>query len=51
MKKKECLRCGYNWFPRIEEQPKYCPRCHNPNWSTEKPIPRYMKDELQTKEK
>jgi hypothetical protein len=31
--KKTCLHCGYTWTPRIETQPKACPRCKSPRWS------------------
>ena len=31
--KKTCLHCGYIWTPRIETEPKACPRCKSPRWS------------------
>ena len=30
--KKTCLHCGYTWTPRIETEPKACPRCKSPRW-------------------
>jgi ribosomal protein L37E len=35
MDKKTCLHCGYQWIPRIETQPKACPRCKSPRWAEE----------------
>jgi len=32
MDKKECLRCGHEWLPRIEARPKSCPACKNRKW-------------------
>ena len=31
--KKTCLHCGYTWTPRIETEPRACPRCKSPRWS------------------
>jgi predicted Zn-ribbon and HTH transcriptional regulator len=31
--KKTCLHCGYQWTPRIETEPKACPRCKSPRWN------------------
>ena len=31
-----CLRCGYEWVPRIfkeREEPTICPRCKSPYWN------------------
>jgi hypothetical protein len=33
--KKTCLHCGYTWQPRIETEPKACPRCKSPRWDEE----------------
>jgi DNA-directed RNA polymerase subunit RPC12/RpoP len=33
---KKCLHCGYTWQPRIETEPKACPRCKSPRWNEEK---------------
>ena len=30
-----CLRCGYQWFPRVEN-PAKCPHCSSPLWNTER---------------
>jgi hypothetical protein len=35
MKKCLCLHCGYTWQPRIETEPKACPRCKSPRWAEE----------------
>lgn len=32
----QCLRCGYQWVPRIfkeAEEPTICPRCKSPYWN------------------
>lgn len=33
----KCLRCGYEWVPRIfktkDEEPTICPRCKSPYWN------------------
>ena len=34
--KKTCLHCGYQWTPRIETEPKACPKCKSPRWNEEK---------------
>ena len=34
--KKKCLHCGYQWTPRIETEPKACPKCKSPRWNEEK---------------
>lgn len=31
--KLHCLRCLYEWYPRSETMPKYCPRCNSPYWN------------------
>lgn len=28
----ECKKCGWQWFPRIEN-PKECPNCHSKFWN------------------
>lgn len=30
----KCLRCGYEWIPRREREPKVCPnpKCKSPYW-------------------
>ena len=33
---KKCLHCGYQWTPRIETEPKACPKCKSPRWNEEK---------------
>lgn len=32
MKKLECKRCGWKWFPRIETKPVQCPKCKKLKW-------------------
>ena len=29
-----CLRCGHDWYPRIPETPKQCPKCRSPYWDS-----------------
>jgi hypothetical protein len=31
-----CKRCYYEWFPRSELLPKYCPSCNSPYWNLER---------------
>jgi predicted Zn-ribbon and HTH transcriptional regulator len=33
MGKKTCKHCGYTWQPRIETDPRACPRCKSPRWN------------------
>lgn len=28
-----CLRCGYNWVPRINRLPEVCPKCKSRIWN------------------
>jgi len=32
----ECLKCGYQWFPKSEKYPKVCPNCNNRRWDRPK---------------
>ena len=34
--KLHCLRCLYDWWPRLETAPKYCPQCNSPYWNKER---------------
>jgi DNA-directed RNA polymerase subunit RPC12/RpoP len=27
-----CLRCGHEWLPRQEQEPRCCPKCKSPYW-------------------
>ena len=27
-----CERCGHEWFPRIDAEPRVCPKCKSPYW-------------------
>ena len=27
-----CERCGHEWVPRKENEPKVCPKCKSPYW-------------------
>ena len=36
IRRNTCLRCGYIWIPRKEEDPKCCPDCNSPYWNIEK---------------
>lgn len=30
-----CYKCGYEWIPRKEINPRCCPACHSRNWENE----------------
>lgn len=32
VRKLKCVKCEYEWLPRIENTPKECPRCKSLNW-------------------
>lgn len=32
----KCLRCGYEWKGRLDEQPKVCPKCKSYFWDIKK---------------
>ena len=32
IREKECLRCGFRWFPRKPGEPKRCGKCLTPYW-------------------
>jgi len=34
--KRKCLRCGYNWALRKEQEPIICPKCKSPYWNKER---------------
>lgn len=34
--RRECLRCGYVWLPRLETEPRQCPSCKNRLWNEER---------------
>jgi len=34
--KHKCNRCGHSWIPRIEKEPKNCPKCNSPYWNKER---------------
>ena len=38
IEKVKCKRCGYVWYPRAPELPKYCAnkKCRSPYWQTER---------------
>ena len=29
-----CERCGHEWPPKGEGEPKFCPKCKSPYWNT-----------------
>jgi len=33
IRKKKCLRCGHEWWPRIAGQPVRCSGCRTPYWA------------------
>jgi predicted Zn-ribbon and HTH transcriptional regulator len=34
--KLKCKRCGYEWEPRIDQEPRQCPHCKSPSWNKER---------------
>ena len=28
-----CERCGHEWVPRRDEEPRVCPKCKSPYWN------------------
>ena len=34
-----CKRCGHQWIPRSEKEPKVCPKCNSPYWNKERQNP------------
>ena len=36
IEKQQCLRCGYEWYPKQPELPKRCARCRSPYWNKPK---------------
>ena len=28
-----CERCGHEWIPREEAEPRVCPKCKSPYWN------------------
>jgi len=34
MDKLKCLRCGHQWFKRMEKRPKQCPNCKQSRWDS-----------------
>jgi hypothetical protein len=39
IKKKKCLRCPHEWYPRTPKEPVICPKCKSPYWN----VPRKIK--------
>jgi hypothetical protein len=33
-----CERCGHEWPPKGESEPKNCPKCKSPYWNTPRKI-------------
>lgn len=31
-----CERCKYEWVPRMEKEPRVCPKCKSPYWNIPK---------------
>jgi len=31
-----CERCGHEWVPRNDENPRVCPKCKSPYWDKPK---------------
>lgn len=36
-------RCGHEWLPRGEEEPRTCPKCKSPHWDRPKKFERKTK--------
>ena len=36
MRNYKCKLCKYEWFSRIEEKPKQCPKCKRYDWDINK---------------
>ena len=36
MEKKKCLKCGHEWWPRVERRQLKCPACQCKKWDTYK---------------
>ena len=41
MEKKKCERCGHVWYPRSEQKPVVCPKCHSAYWNIKKKVVAY----------
>ena len=39
IRRRHCLRCGYDWYPRTPAKPARCanPRCRSPYWAVDVP--------------
>ena len=44
IEKVKCNRCGYEWYPRKPEPPKYCAGCNSPYWNKERVMPVKIKE-------
>jgi DNA-directed RNA polymerase subunit RPC12/RpoP len=31
-----CERCGHEWIPNGDKEPRVCPKCHSPYWNRPK---------------
>ena len=36
IKKHNCLRCGFEWYPRSTKRPTVCPECKSPYYDKPK---------------
>ena len=32
----KCQRCGHEWYPNSQAQPKVCPKCKSPYWNVQR---------------
>ena len=48
--RKECLRCGYSWWPRSTDAPKRCPKCTSPYWDRPRVRGASKKSDIQQQE-
>ena len=32
----DCLRCGHSWIPRLNKEPRICPKCKSYKWNMKK---------------
>ena len=38
-----CEKCDHEWVPRLDEEPRVCPKCKNPYWNKpRKPMMAYQ---------
>lgn len=38
IEEKCCKRCGYDWIPRSDKEPRQCPKCKTKYWNKERKV-------------